>query len=121
MKTTPINNCAIHDLFHLLGKKWALLILSELDHNKELSFNQIKKQLANITNRVLSMRLRQLEQFEIIKKKVTPQKLHSVEYFITKKGSELMKIFNLIKVWGIKHQFTMPCCLNNIGNECLKE
>lgn len=54
-----------------MGKKWSLSILKTLGTNSPLHFNELKRILAGISNKVLSERLQQLEREKIVIKTTT--------------------------------------------------
>ena len=110
--------CQLFNIQDLLAKKWTILIMQELYSNKVLSFNQILKKLKTPTNRILSKRLHELEGYSFIIRKLLQEKPIKVEYSITNKGIDLMKVFNIMKKWGIDNKITPKICLKTNCNEC---
>jgi DNA-binding HxlR family transcriptional regulator len=91
--------CNADDIWSVLGKAWALLILKNLAESKSTRFNEIKKAIPMISNTVLSERLRDLEEHGLITKKVYAQVQIRVEYSITKQAKDLGKILKQLDDW----------------------
>jgi len=95
--------CPIMDILTLLGRKWNLCILHTLDHQGSFGFNALAKEL-EVTPRILSKRLKELEDEKIISKKIISDIPHRVEYDLTKKGRELITCFATIDTWAKKYK-----------------
>lgn len=91
--------CNADEIWGVLGKAWALLILKKLSENESTRFNEIKKAIPTISNTVLSERLRDLEEHGLIVKKIYPQVPARVEYKITKQTRALGKILKQLDDW----------------------
>lgn len=83
----------------IIGSKWTILLLHELFEGKK-RFGQLQKALDGISPKTLSLRLKQLEKDQIIKKKVFAQVPLHVEYSLTRRGDSLRDIIEKIKEWG---------------------
>ncbi len=94
--------CQADEIWSVLGKTWALLILKKLTESESTRFNEIKKAIPQISNTVLSERLHDLEEHGLITKKIYAQVPIRVEYSITKQTSELGKILKQLDSWVIK-------------------
>jgi DNA-binding HxlR family transcriptional regulator len=91
--------CQADEIWSVLGKTWALLILKKLVESESTRFNEIKKAIPPISNTVLSERLRDLEEHGLITKKIYAQVPTRVEYSITKQTRELGKILKQLDIW----------------------
>ncbi|MDP1510664.1 winged helix-turn-helix transcriptional regulator [Paenibacillus sp. CMAA1739] len=76
--------------------------LYHLLQGKPLRFNELRRLLPDITQRMLTLHLRELEEEEIIKR-VYPQIPPKVEYFITEYGISLSPILETLHQWGVAH------------------
>ncbi|MBI3639527.1 MAG: helix-turn-helix transcriptional regulator [Thaumarchaeota archaeon] len=94
--------CQADEIWSVLGKAWALLILKKLTENEATRFNEIKKAIPQISNTVLSDRLHDLEEQGLITKKIYAQVPIRVEYSLTKQARDLGKILELLNGWVIK-------------------
>ena len=88
--------------------------------SKILSFNKLNNKLKKTTNRVLSNRLQELENYGIVKRIVKKRKPLSVEYSLSDKGNELARTLNATKNWGVKYKVTPKNCLDSNCNTCLQ-
>jgi DNA-binding HxlR family transcriptional regulator len=71
-----------------MGKKWSLSILKTLGTNSPLHFNELKRILAGISNKVLSERLQQLERVKIMIKTTTNDESNDILYSLTRLALE---------------------------------
>jgi DNA-binding HxlR family transcriptional regulator len=94
--------CQSDEIWKVLGKTWALLILKKLTENDTIRFNEIKKAIPQISNTVLSDRLHELEEQGLITKKVYAQVPLRVEYRLTKQARDLRKILEQLDDWVVK-------------------
>jgi DNA-binding HxlR family transcriptional regulator len=101
-KTRNQIECQVDKIWSVLGKAWALLILKKLSENEATRFNEIKKAMPEISNTVLSDRLRDLEEQGLITKKIYAQVPIRVEYSLTKQARDLGKILEGLDNWVIK-------------------
>ena len=94
--------CNADEIWSVLGKTWALLILKKLSESESTRFNEIKKAIPMISNTVLSERLRDLEVHGLITKKIYAQVPTRVEYSITKQTRDLGKILKQLDSWVVQ-------------------
>lgn len=96
--------CNADEVWGILGKAWALLILKKLTEKEATRFNEIKKAIPQISNTVLSDRLRELEEEGLITKKVYAEVPIRVEYSLTKQARDLGKILEQLDDWVVKRR-----------------
>ncbi|MFH1751380.1 MAG: helix-turn-helix domain-containing protein, partial [archaeon] len=78
--------------------------LNELRKKQPQRYSEIYNKLKwGITQKVLNERLKELEKEKIITKKEFKEYPKRVEYKLTRKGQELIKLFKTIEVWGDKY------------------
>ncbi|HSB83920.1 MAG TPA: helix-turn-helix domain-containing protein [Nitrosarchaeum sp.] len=94
--------CNADEIWSVLGKTWALLILKKLSESESTRFNEIKKAIPTISNTVLSERLRDLESHGLIIKKIYAQVPIRVEYIVTKQTRDLGKILKQLDIWVVQ-------------------
>ena len=78
-------------LLRAIGKKWVLLILSEVEKSKVLRFNQIRSIFPKINSSTLSSILKELESLGLIEKKIHDIMPLKVEYKLTQSGKTVVK------------------------------
>lgn len=83
----------------ILARRWTTLILKVLLVGP-LRFSEIAEQLAVVSDRVLSERLKELEQEEIVKRHVLAEPPVRVEYSLTEKGQALAPVIEDIEEWS---------------------
>jgi len=98
--------CNADEIWSVLGKTWALLILKKISEGETARFNEIKKAMPMISNTVLSERLRDLEEHGLITKKIFAQIPIRVEYSITKQTRDLGKILKQLDNWVVEWRKT---------------
>ena len=85
--------CPVERTVWLIGNRWSLLIIRELNLRKgPARYNQLRKSLAPISSKTLSSKLKELEAYGIVAKKIMDLSPPSVEYSLTERGSELSKM-----------------------------
>lgn len=97
------DNCSEVYASNILGGQWSIVICSCLATGK-LRYGELKKLLPNITERMLSLQLRKLEDHKIISRSVYPEVPPRVEYELTDIGYELVPIIKQLEQWGEKHK-----------------
>jgi len=102
-KQALADECAEVYAANIIGGQWGLVICCWLINGK-LRFGELKKLIPNITERMLSIHLRKLEENKIIKRTVYAEVPPRVEYELTPIGEELKPIFKYLEIWGAKHR-----------------
>jgi len=87
----------------MIGGQWTLAICCYLINGK-LRFGELKRCLPNITDRMLTLQLRKLEENRIVRRTVHAEVPPRVEYELTPIGYELKTIIKELEKWGKKHK-----------------
>jgi DNA-binding HxlR family transcriptional regulator len=82
-----LKSCPIEATFRIIGKKWTVLIIREMLRGTT-QFNRFLENIEGITPKVLTERLRELENFGIIKRRIVSEYPIKVEYGLTDLGKE---------------------------------
>ncbi|EJL74045.1 winged helix-turn-helix transcriptional regulator [Chryseobacterium populi] len=88
---------------NIIGGQWSLAICCYLINGK-YRFGELRKQLPNITERMLTLQLRKLEENKIISRTVYAEVPPRVEYELTSIGHQLKPIIKELEKWGKTHQ-----------------
>lgn len=97
------NLLPVRDALDALSGKWKLqIIISLMFGNKR--FTHIAKEIPNITDKMLSKELRDLEAHELVKRTVYDSVPVVVEYTLTEHGRSLRDLIDVLRSWGIKHR-----------------
>lgn len=83
----------------ILGKRWTGLIIRVLIDGP-LRFNELGARLEVVSDRMLSERLKELEQEGMIERRVLPETPVRVEYRLTEKGLALEPVISAIESWS---------------------
>jgi len=102
-KTALAEECPEAYASHIIGGQWTLVICSWLLSGK-LRFSELKKRLPNITERMLTLQLRRLEENKIVVRTVYPEVPPRVEYELTPIGYALKPIIKEMENWGEEHK-----------------
>jgi len=92
-------HCAMDITMDFIGGKWKTVVLWYLI-NKTLRFSELKKQIPDITEKMLSIQLKNLEEDGLIKRVVFPEVPLRVEYSLTEFGITLIPVLKAIAKWG---------------------
>ena len=112
MDKTNLPECPVATTVQLIGSKWKLLILRNL-LVRPWRFNELKKSLDGISQKVLTDALRAMEADGIVERTVYPEVPARVEYSLTETGKSLMPILVAMRDWGasyLRSKDQEPCC-----------
>jgi len=87
----------------ILSGKYKVVILWHLGHDGAMRYADIHRLFNDISNRILTKQLRELEQDFVITRQVYPEAVVRVEYSLTEIGLSLMPIIDSIYEWGKAH------------------
>jgi DNA-binding HxlR family transcriptional regulator len=95
--------CKVVVALDMIVGKWKPLIIQHLMNSGTLRFNEIRRLIPDITQRMLTLHLRELEEQDIVKRVVYPQIPPKVEYSMTEYGKSLEPIMESMHQWGVAH------------------
>lgn len=99
--------CPVATTVSLIGSKWKLLIIRNL-LEKPWRFNELKKSLDGISQKVLTDSLRSMEEDGIITRTVYAEVPPRVEYALSELGESMRPILDAMKDWGINYKESLP-------------
>jgi DNA-binding HxlR family transcriptional regulator len=102
-KNSIIEICPIRNVVARFGNKWALLVIFILNENGSIRFNQLARQIPDISTKVLSNTLHTLEADGLVKRTVFPEVPIRVEYELTETGKTLVPIILSLTEWVQKN------------------
>jgi DNA-binding HxlR family transcriptional regulator len=102
IKIKKFEVCAVDFAFKRIGGKYKGRILWHLHNYNILRFGELKKEMNDITTKMLTQTLRELESDGLIHRKVYHQVPPKVEYSLTGIGNELIPFIEYLKDWGEK-------------------
>ena len=98
--------CPVATTVQLIGCKWKLLIMRNL-LERPWRFNELKKSLNGISQKVLTDSLRSMEDDGIITRTVYAEVPPRVEYALSDLGETMRPILDAMKEWGTNYKETM--------------
>ncbi len=87
----------------IIGGKWKPIIIYHVGNSQNLRYGALKRLIPDISERVLSRELRDLERCKIIHRTVFDEKVLRVEYTLTDMGNEVLPLLNALTAWGGKY------------------
>jgi len=95
-------SCEIANIWQILGRRWALLILKNLSTKEVIRFNELKRLLPGISSTVLAERLLDLDREGLISKQIFPEIPPRVEYRLTPRAKELETVLKDLNRWCLR-------------------
>ena len=95
--------CPVKDIMARFGDKWSMYAVLLLGKNEKLRFNELKAAIAGISQRMLTVTLRSLEEDGIVSRTLFPQIPPRVEYALTPLGQSLLKQLLELANWADDH------------------
>ena len=95
--------CPVATTVALIGSKWKLLIMRNL-LARPWRFNELKKDLDGISQKVLTDSLRSMEADGIITRTVYPEAPPRVEYALSELGESMRPIMDAMEIWGTEYK-----------------
>ncbi len=94
--------CPVEATLELIGGKWKGIILYYL-LGVRIRFSELKRQVGDVTQRMLTKQLRELEASGLVNRIVYAEVPPRVEYELTAEGKSLKPVLNVLKKWGETH------------------
>ena len=95
--------CPVATTVQMIGSKWKLLIMRNL-LVRPWRFNELKKDLDGISQKVLTDSLRSMEADGIITRTVYPEVPPRVEYALSELGESMRPIMDAMEIWGTEYK-----------------
>lgn len=95
-------NCSMELTLDIIGGKWKPVIIWHLG-KKTMRFNELKRALPNITQKMLTQQLRALEESRLINRVIYNQIPPKVEYSLTDYGKSLLPVLSDLCEWAIRY------------------
>lgn len=98
--------CPVATTVQLIGSKWKLLILRNF-LQRPWRFNELKRSLDGISQKVLTDSLRSMEEDGLITRTVYPEVPPHVEYALSETGESMRPILMAMQSWGTNYKKTL--------------
>lgn len=104
--------CPVATTVQLIGSKWKILIIRNL-MERPWRFNELKRDLKGISQKVLTDSLRSMENDGIVNRKIYPEVPPRVEYSLSELGRSMQPIIEAMAKWGENYKKTFDNSNNN--------
>ncbi|MHA2394381.1 MAG: winged helix-turn-helix transcriptional regulator [Promethearchaeota archaeon] len=92
--------CPVEGIINIISKKWALVIIGTISNYDKLRFNELLNNLNGISPKMLSNRLKELNEAGLIRRNVFPEIPPKVEYSLTQDGIEVRDAMIPLMEWA---------------------
>jgi DNA-binding HxlR family transcriptional regulator len=92
----------ISTLLSRIGDKWTVLVVATLGDGPR-RFNELRREIPSVSQRMLTLTLRNLERDGIVSRTVTPSIPPRVDYELTALGHSLLKPITALTEWALEH------------------
>jgi DNA-binding HxlR family transcriptional regulator len=96
-------DCEVRQILDRVADKWSLLVIALLE-NRSMRFTELRRQIDGISQRMLTVTLRQLERDGLVTRTVHPVVPPRVDYALTPLGAGLHDTIQALVSWTEKHQ-----------------
>ena len=111
-KTPTSPGCPVEAALNVIGGKWKGIVLYHLLVDGTLRFNELKRKTGDVTQRMLTKQLRELEEDGLVIRRVYAEVPPKVEYSLSKEGETLRPVLLALRDWGVGHVFGEPADRN---------
>lgn len=102
-KRLPNLNCGLDLVGEVLYGKWKMRLLWFINEGHQRP-SELHRRIPDATRRVLNIQLNELEEHELVTKKIYPVVPPKVEYSLTDLGKTLIPVISIIGKWGEEHE-----------------
>ena len=101
-------DCPVKKGLHIFDGKWKVRVLYELIVKSPMRFGELRKEIPDIYNTMLSGTLRNLEESGLVIRQQFNEIPPHVEYYLSESGRALIPIFDAIGAWGEAYGDSAP-------------
>lgn len=112
--------CVARKAIDRIADRWTILIFLALEDGA-LRFNELKRALRNVSQKMLTQTLRNLEREGLVNREVIPTVPVTVKYTLTPMGMSLLGIVQELEMWAYKHSMQMHLSSRRADNADAKE
>ncbi len=92
--------CPVETTLSLIGNKWQVLILRDLNTRGTMRFKELQRSIGSISQKVLTSNLRSMEETGLVRREVFAEVPPRVEYSLTELGGTLGPVLDALAAWG---------------------
>ncbi|WP_332694049.1 winged helix-turn-helix transcriptional regulator [Devosia sp.] len=106
--------CPVRNILDRLGSKWTTLVVSKLD-GRPYRYGELRRAIPDISQRMLTQTLRELQQDGLITRTVLPTAPPTVEYELTSTGRSLLLPLGQLITWALANQDDIRAARSQFG------
>ena len=96
--------CPIRNILSRFGDKWSLLVIYTLDRqNRPVRFKELQREISDISQKMLTVTLRTLEEDGFVTRTIYPEVPPRVEYALTERTKSLLPHINALIGWALEN------------------
>jgi DNA-binding HxlR family transcriptional regulator len=111
-------DCPVRGVLDKLGDKWSMLIVLQLAGGP-LRFSQLRRQVPDISQKMLTQTLRELQRDGMVAREVFPTVPPAVEYRLTPLGESLLEPFGHLVAWANRNHDTIRAARSSFDAEAV--
>ncbi len=100
--------CTVELTLNIIGGKWKPIILYHLGNEGTKRFGELRQMMPNITQKMLTQQLRELERDGLVHRRVYAEVPPKVEYSLTEFGQSIIPIIRTLGQWGQSYEAKFP-------------
>lgn len=93
-------DCPIRNILSRICDKWSMLVMVTLDDKGVMRFNELQKSIPDISQKMLTVTLRTLEEDGFVKRKIYAEVPPKVEYSLTERAHSLLPLIDSLVAWA---------------------
>ena len=107
LKLENLPACPVETTLMLIGNKWQVLILRDLNLHGTMRFKELQRSIGKISQKVLTSNLRAMEESGIVSREVFAEVPPRVEYSLTELGRTLKPVLDVLWAWGESYKTSL--------------
>jgi DNA-binding HxlR family transcriptional regulator len=116
--------CPLEGIIDIISRKWALLIINEIGNHKHIRYNDLMKELGEISPKTLADMLKELKEYNLVKREAFNEIPPRVDYTLTEDGEHLRNAIIPLLQWAISKKGTVvahcSCSMIEKGKKIVK-
>ncbi len=96
-------DCPIRNVLSRMMDKWTLLALYTLEQQGTMRFNDLRRSIPDVSQKMLTVTLKSMEADGLVSRKVIPAVPVKVEYTLTDRAMSVMPLLDQLLVWSLEH------------------
>ena len=96
-------DCPIRNVLSRVMDKWTLLVIYTLEQQGTMCFNDLHRAIPDVSQKMLSVTLKNMEADGLVSRKVIPAVPVKVEYTLTERANSVLPLLDQLLAWAMAH------------------